>query len=105
MLYCLSKHAIVARVDKTKSFGCRCGKAKVGPAVDTRRKRQAMNSIMGNNMRMKRENAIPIKDNGTLNELKNAESKILNDEHSRIVNGYEPQRRPWITLITISRYI
>ena len=103
LLLCyLSKHAI-ARQDKTTSFGCRCGNAKVGASDKFRKKRQTTNYALDvfktkRDTSYKREN-----DNNTLKKLRTAEAKLLSDEHSRIVNGYEPERRPWIILLQISR--
>ena len=103
LLLCyLSKHAI-ARQDKTTSFGCRCGNAKVGASDKFRKKRQTTNYALDvfrskRDIRNTEENG-----NKTLENLKKAEGKLLNDEYSRIVNGYEPERRPWIILLLISR--
>ena len=98
----LSKHAI-ARQDKTTSFGCRCGNAKVGAFDKFRKKRQTTNYALDvfqskRDIRNTEENG-----NNTLENLKKAEAKLLSDEFSRIVNGYEPERRPWIILLQISR--
>ena len=103
LLLCyLSKHA-TARQDKATSFGCRCGNANVGAVDKVRRKRQTSNYAL--DVFGRKRGIRDTEENGTktLEKLKKAEAKLLNDEHSRIVNGYEPERRPWIILLQISR--
>ena len=103
ILLCCSSQYVIAHKLETKSFGCRCGISKRGAADEIRRKRQAVNSIL-DVFRKKRDT---INQDITSSHLMHTKSTQtgLNDVHSRIVNGYEPQRRPWITLITILRSI
>ena len=95
---------------QTKSFGCQCGKARKG-AYTTRKKRHAesmeseihrsSNSISSKSKLTRLNNVVSkmvIKKSKSPN---NPKSTI--DKHSRIVNGYEPKKRPWIALITINR--
>ena len=95
---------------QTKSFGCQCGKARQG-AYTTRKKRHAesmeseihrsSNSISSKSKLKSLNNVVSkmvIKKSKSPNKQK---STI--DKHSRIVNGYEPKKRPWIALITINR--
>ena len=95
---------------QTKSFGCQCGKARQG-AYTTRKKRHAesmeseihrsSNSISSKSKLTRLNNVVSkmvIKKSKSPN---NQKSTI--DKHSRIVNGYEPKKRPWIALITINR--
>ena len=99
--FCVLQYVVTRRVEK-RSFECRCGMAKIGAAEEIRRKRQTVHSKLGTS-RLKRDTFNQIKTFKHLTPV-NSTEKVLNDKHSRIVNGYEPQRRPWITLITISRY-
>ena len=107
-----------------KSFGCQCGKARQG-AYATRKKRhtesmeseihRSSNSI--NDIEKVRNDLLVSKrSKSKLKNLNNVVSKMVIkkskspynpkstiDKHSRIVNGYEPKKRPWIALITINR--
>ena len=109
---------------KTKSFGCQCGKARQG-AYTTRKKRHAesmeseihrsSNSIneienVRNNLLVSKRSKSKLKNlNNVVSKMVIKRSKSPNnpkstiDKHSRIVNGYEPKKRPWIALITINR--
>ena len=103
LLLCyLSKHA-TARQDKATSFGCRCGNANVGAADKIRKKRETTNYALDVFRRKRNIRDIEGNGNKTFENLKKAEAKLLNDEFSRLVNGYEPERRPWIILLQISR--
>ena len=95
---------------QTKSFGCQCGKARKG-AYTTRKKRHAesmeseihrsSNSISSKSKLKHLNNVVSkmvIKKSKSPNK-----QKMTIDKHSRIVNGYEPKKRPWIALITINR--
>ena len=93
--------------DQTKSFGCQCGKAKLG-AVDEfrRRKRESLYSALDNAEQQMSHNTDvqEVEENlDVLKKLMQAEATKDDGIHSRIVNGYEPRRRPWIVLIQISR--
>ena len=109
---------------QTKSFGCQCGKARKG-AYTTRKKRHAesmeseihrsSNSIneienVNNNLQVSKSLKSKLKHlNDVVSKMVIKKSKSPNkqkdtlDKHSRIVNGYEPKKRPWIALITINR--
>ena len=94
----------ICDISAMQSFGCQCGMAKVGEADPFRKKRQSVDRVF-DTFRMKR-NTRHHKNNGSTNKKKNTEKQEgLSDKHSRIVNGYEPQRRPWMILITIKRHI
>ena len=95
---------------QTKSFGCQCGKARQG-AYTTRKKRHAesmeseihrsSNSISSKS-KLKHLNNVVSKMVIKKSKSSNKQKSTI-DKHSRIVNGYEPKKRPWIALITINR--
>ena len=109
---------------QTKSFGCHCGKARQG-AYTTRKKRHTksleseihrsssnINEIenLHNNLLVSKSSKSKLKHlNNVVSKMVIKKSKSPNnkkstiDKHSRIVNGYEPKKRPWIALITINR--
>ena len=118
---------------QTKSFGCQCGKARQGAYTTRKKRHaksmeseihRSSNSI--NEIENFRDNLSASKSSKSkLKHLNNVVSKWLSksgyqkmvikkskspnkpkstiDKHSRIVNGYEPRKRPWIALITINR--
>ena len=92
---------------QTKSFGCQCGKARQG-AYTTRKKRHA-ESMESEIHRSSNSISSKSKLNNVVSKMVIKKSKSSNkqkstiDKHSRIVNGYEPKKRPWIALITINR--
>ena len=95
---------------QTKSFGCQCGKARQG-AYTNRKKRQAESMESANHRssnsinsksKLKHLNDVVSKMVIKMSKSPNKQKSTI-DKHSRIVNGYEPQKRPWIALITINR--
>ena len=93
--------------DQIKSFGCQCGKAKLGAVEEfRRRKRESLYSALDNAEQQVSHNTDvqEVEENlDVLKKLIKTKAKEDNGIHSRIVNGYEPRRRPWIVLIQISR--
>ena len=93
--------------DQTKSFGCQCGKAKLGAVEEfRRRKRESLYSALDKAEQQMSHNTDvqDVEENlEVLKKLVQAKAKEADGIHSRIVNGYEPRRRPWIVLIQISR--
>ena len=95
---------------QTKSFGCQCGKARQG-AYTTRKKRHAesMESEIHRSSKKISSKSKLTRLNNVVSKMVIKKSKSPNkqkstiDKHSRIVNGYEPKKRPWIALITINR--
>ena len=103
LIYCYLSKFANARHGKKTSFGCQCGNANVGAGDEIRRKRQTTNYAL-DVISAKRDTSYTWgNDNNTLEKLQIAEAKLLSDEYLRIVNGYEPDRRPWIILLQISR--
>ena len=95
--------------DQTKSFGCQCGKAELGAADEFRRRKRESSSSAIDIIEKKLSNDTDVQEVeenlDVLKKLVQNEAKQKKDDsiHSRIVNGYEPRRRPWIVLIQISR--
>ena len=94
--------------DQTKSFGCQCGNAKLGAADEfRRRKRESFISALDNTEKEMSHDVTDVQEVeenlDVLKKLIKTKAKEDNGIHSRIVNGYEPRRRPWIVLIQISR--
>ena len=93
--------------DQTKSFGCQCGEAEVGAEEELRRrKRESLNSAL-DSLEKQPTNDTDVQEVDenldVLKKLVQSEAKKDAGIHSRIVNGYEPRRRPWIVLIQIAR--
>ena len=93
--------------DQTKSFGCQCGEAEFGAEEELRRrKRESLNSALDSIEKQLTNDTDVQEVDENLDVLKKlVQSEAKNDAgiHSRIVNGYEPRRRPWIVLIQIAR--